>query len=337
MSLVTLTQSLTVGHDLSAEQMSQAVSQIMAGQAAADEVAEFLLALKRKGETATEIAGAARAVRAHMTQVRSAHSDLLDTCGTGGDGSGTFNISTAAALVAAAAGAHVAKHGNRSVSSKSGSADVLRELGVNVEASLAQVERCLDEAGICFCFAPVMHPAMKSVAEVRRQLGVPTVFNLLGPLCNPANTPYQLLGVGRAELLAVMAEVMGQLGCRRSVVVSGSDGLDEVSLAAPTNVRIVTTAGIETAVWQPADFGVATSRLDELVVAGPAQSAEYIRAVLAGDPGPARDIVVINAAAAVWTVGLEPTLKDAAARVASAIDRGQAESVLARLCATSHA
>lgn len=337
MSLVSLSHKLVDGTDLGATEISQAVSQIMEGSRPPQEVADFLLALRQKGETATEIAGAASAVRAHMTVVRSSHADLLDTCGTGGDGSSTFNISTAAALVAAAAGAHVAKHGNRSVSSKSGSADVLKELGVNVQASLAQVERCLEEVGICFCFAPVMHPAMKSVAEVRRQLGVPTVFNLLGPLCNPANTPYQLLGVGRPEMLQIMAEVVHQLGGQRTVVVSGTDGLDEVSLSVSTNVRVVTAQGIEDTMWAPTDFGIQPAGIDQLAVSGPEESAQRIRSVLNGVTGPVRDVVVINAAAAIWTVGLEPDLKSATARVQAAVDSGQAQSVLERLCQTSHA
>jgi anthranilate phosphoribosyltransferase len=326
-----LTNKLKTNSDLAAEEITAAISAIMAGSCPGEEVSGFLLALKDKGETATEIAGAARAVRQHMTHVKSSWTDLLDTCGTGGDDANTFNISTAAAIVAAAAGAHVAKHGNRSVSSKSGSADVLRELGVNVDASLEQVERCLQEVGICFCFAPVMHPAMKSVAEVRRQLGVPTIFNLLGPLCNPAQTPFQLLGVGQPGLLSLMAEVLHRLGCQRSVVVSGADGLDEISLAVETNVRVVTPQGIVEAVWSPNDFGVVPTSMESLIVDGPAQSANVIRGLLAGEPGPARDIVVLNAAAAIWTAGLEQTLSAAAERVCAAIVDQRATETLERL------
>lgn len=337
MSLKSLSEKLAQSMNLSAPEVGSAISQIIGGDCPTEDVAGFLLALNAKGETATEIAGAANAVRAQMTQIRSARSDLLDTCGTGGDGAGTFNISTAAAIVAAAAGAHVAKHGNRSVSSKSGSADVLRELGVHIDASLAQVEQCLEQVGICFCYAPVMHPAMKSVADVRRQLGVPTIFNLLGPLCNPAKTPYQLLGVGRPELLPLMADVLQQLGCQRSVVVSGSDGLDEVSLATATNVRIVTTAGIEEAIWSPPDFGLKSASMAALRVAGPAASAAVIRGVLDGVLGPARDVVAMNAAAAIWTVGLEPNLKSATDRALTAIQDGSASEILARLVQCSHA
>lgn len=333
--LIPLTSKIEAGSDLAADEMLAAISVIMKGDRSDQEIAGFLLALKAKGETATEIAGAARAVRQHMTQVSSDRDDLLDTCGTGGDGASTFNISTAAALVAAAAGARVAKHGNRSVSSKSGSADVLRELGVNIDADLVQVERCLDEVGICFCFAPTMHPSMKSVAQVRRQLGVPTIFNLLGPLCNPARTPFQLMGVGKQPLLPLMADVLQQLGCQRSVVVHGTDGLDEVTLAAATDIRIVTANGIEEATWSPADFGITATGLESLKVSGPEESASVIRQLLAGKAGPAQDIVVLNAAAALWTAGLASELTAAARLAREAISSGRALATLQRLAECS--
>jgi anthranilate phosphoribosyltransferase len=304
---------------------------IMAGEVADAEVGLFLTALGAKGETVEEMAGAASCLRSHMARIRSTRNDLLDTCGTGGDGAGTFNISTAAALVAAAAGAAVAKHGNRSMTSRSGSADVLAELGVNVDATLAQVERCLDELGICFCFAPLFHQSMKNVSRVRRELGVPTIFNLIGPLCNPVEAPFQLLGVGRPGLRPKLAAALRMLGTRRSLVVAGQDGLDELTLAATTDVSETTAAGIQEFAWTPRDFGLEFQDLNSITVDGPQASAEMIRGVLAGTPGPARDIVVMNAAAALWLVGTNSDLPGCADRAAEAIDRGDAEDLLRRL------
>ena len=229
--------------NLTMSEMSGVIDGIMRGQWSEADIAELLLALREKGETVDEVAGAAQALRAHMTPIRTVRRGVLDTCGTGGDRSGTFNISTAAALVTAAAGVPVAKHGNRGITSRSGSADVLAALGVNIEAPVAVVERCLDELGICFCFAPQLHPSMKHVAAVRRQLGVPTIFNILGPLCNPAAAPFQLLGVGRPPLRPLLAAALARLGTQRAAVVSGADGLDEVTLAAATHVTLVTGDG----------------------------------------------------------------------------------------------
>ncbi len=229
---------------LSADEMSAAIDVMMQGRCREQEIADLLLALRAKGETVDEIAGAALAMRKHMTRIRTSRSGVIDTCGTGGDASGTFNISTGAALVAAAAGVPVAKHGNRSVTSKSGSADVLAALGVDIEAPVEVVERCLEQVGICFCFAPLLHPAMRHVAPVRKRLGVPTVFNLLGPLCNPAAAPYQLMGVGRGPLRPLLAAALQRLGSQRAVVVCGRDGLDEVTLADETEVSDVTPEGV---------------------------------------------------------------------------------------------
>src|SRR5262245_43141872 len=227
---------LAAGENLSLDEMSAAIDAVMEGRCAAEQIGLLLTGLRLKGETVEEVAGAALAMRRHMTPIRSSREGIVDTCGTGGDRSATFNISTAAALVTAAAGVPVAKHGNRRVTSRTGSADVLQQLGVNIEASVGVVEKCLDELGICFCFAPLLHPAMKQVAEVRRQLGVPTIFNLLGPLTNPASAPFQVIGVGRPELRALLAEALDMLGTRRAIVVRGDDGLDEVTLAGPTQV-----------------------------------------------------------------------------------------------------
>jgi anthranilate phosphoribosyltransferase len=331
----TVIQRVRRGESLSQDEMTATFDDIMAGTWPAAELAEFLTALRAKGETVAEIAGAAQALRRHMTPIRTARRGVLDTCGTGGDGSATFNISTAAALVAAAAGVPVAKHGNRSITSRSGSADVLAALGVNIEASVATVERCLAEVGLGFCFAPQLHPAMRHVSAVRRTLGVPTIFNLLGPLCNPASAPYQLLGVGRAPLRPLLAAALGRLGTQRAAVVHGGDGLDEVTLGAPTMVTEVTAAGQSERTWQPEDFGMVRGELAALRVAGPADSATAIRAVLAGQPGPHRTIVVMNAAAALWTVGRDASLRECAAQAAAAIDSGAAARVLADLVRVS--
>ncbi len=317
------------------EQTSAVMDQIMSGECPPNELGLLLMALRAKGESVDEIAGAAATLRRHMVSIHTSRENLLDTCGTGGDHSGTFNISTAAALVAAAAGAHVAKHGNRSVTSKSGSADVLMALGVNVEADTGRVETCLNQLGIGFCFAPLLHPAMKRVAEVRRQLGVPTIFNLLGPLCNPAGAPFQLLGVGRADIQQRMAQAARRLGTIKAVVVHGEDGLDEVTLSAATRVLEATAAGVREFTWLPEDFGLSRADRSALLVGTPQESADRIRQVFAGERGPSRDIVVLNAAASLWTVGLAVSPISAAERAAAALDSGAAERLLSRLAAVS--
>jgi anthranilate phosphoribosyltransferase len=321
---------LSAGQDLSLAEMTEVIDQVMSGAVPPGAIAVLLTALRAKGETVDEIAGAALAMRRHMTPIRTRRMGLVDTCGTGGIGSDLFNISTTAAIVAAAAGVPVAKHGNRSITSKSGSADVLAALDVNVDAPPAVVERCLDELGICFCFAPHMHPAMKHVAPVRKQLGVPTIFNLLGPLCNPADAPFQLLGVGKRELHETMAAVLARLGTARAAVVHGTDGLGEISLAAPTEVIEVRGGEVRRFTWHPEDFGVATSSLEGLQVDGAAASAAIVRQVLDGQPGRARDIVVLNAAAALWVAGTDPSTTACAERAAAAIDQGAAKRLLAR-------
>jgi anthranilate phosphoribosyltransferase len=319
------------GGNLSMEQMADAMGQIMDGECCEDQISRLLVSLHRKGETVAEVAGAAAAMRRRMTPIRSVRPDLIDTCGTGGDGSRTFNISTAAALVAASAGAAVAKHGNRAATSRSGSADVLAALGVNVEADVSRVERCLQELGVCFCFAPLLHSAMKHVAAVRKRLGTPTIFNILGPLVNPASAPFQLLGVGRAELQPLLAEALLMLGTRRAAVVHGADGLDEVTLGGPTDVIEISDGRLRRLQWQPADFGLEPAGRETMLVSGPAESAEVIRQILAGQKGPPRNIVVANAAAALWTVGKSPSLSECVRQAQQAIDDGAARSLLARL------
>ena len=330
-SIEPLLTHVAKGGNLSLDEMTAAVDGIMRGEWPETRIAELLVGLREKGETVDEVAGAAAAMRRHMTPIRTHHENVVDTCGTGGIASGIFNVSTSTALVAAAAGAVVAKHGNRRVTSKSGSADVLAELGVNVRADIECVTDCLDELGICFCFAPLCHAAMKHVAPVRQRLGLPTIFNLLGPLTNPAGARHQLLGVGRDELRPLLAAALARLGTNRAFVVHGSDGLGEITIAAETRVTEVRDGRLIEHVWSPAEFGIERSSLDELSVEGPAASAGMIRQVLAGHRGPAHDIVVVNAAAVLWLVGKAGSLSAAARQAAEAIDSGAAAALLERL------
>jgi anthranilate phosphoribosyltransferase len=316
------------GQNLTAEEMEQVVGTLLEGKVPDKEIAVLLTALRAKGETADEIVGAARAMRRHMTPIRTTRKNLIDTCGTGGVGSDLFNISTAAAIVVAAAGVPVAKHGNRSVTSKSGSSDVLAALGVNVDASVEIVERCLNELGICFCFAPKLHPAMKYVAAVRKALGFATIFNLLGPLCNPAGARQQLLGVGKRELAQTMAEVLARLGTEHAVVVHGTDGMGEVSLSAPTEAIEITGNELKHFTWQPLDFGLSVAARDALRIADAEASAALIRRVLGGERGPPRDVVVLNAAAALWIAGVDLSPRVCVERAAAAIDGDEAQRLL---------
>ncbi len=319
---------LKSGQSLTDGDARDAVSTMMTGEAPRELVSAWLLALREKGETAAEVAGAAQAMREAMIKLPANRKGLIDTCGTGGDGSGAFNISTAAAIVAAAAGASVAKHGNRSISSKSGSADVLSILGVKIDCSVETASRCLDELGICFCFAPNFHPAIKHVGPIRKELGVPTVFNLLGPLANPAGVQRQVLGVGKAKFRPLIAEAMRILGAERVAVVHGDDGIDEVSLSAPTSVTLVEGVQVTELKWRPEDFGISTSDRAALMVDGPEQSAERILSVLDGESGPCRDVVLLNAAAALWVDGKSANLKACASWAAEAIDSGAATKLL---------
>ncbi len=325
------------GENLSIEVMSDAIEAIMSGQCNDQEIGLLLTGLRMKGETVEEIAGAAQAMRRHMIPLRSSRSGLLDTCGTGGDGHGTFNVSTAAAIVTAAAGVPVAKHGNRSASGSSGSSEALTALGVNVEADLSVVESCLDELGLCFCYAPLFHESMKHVAHVRRLLGFPTIFNLLGPLANPAGADFHLLGVGFSEYRTMMAEALAILGTKRATLVRGEDGLDEVTIAGKTAVSHLNSGSPEELIWEPSDFGLPTSSLENFLVQDAADSAKIIRGVLAGEHSGARDIVVMNAAAALWTAGVADDLKECAQRAAEAIDSKAAQTLLQRLAERTNA
>jgi anthranilate phosphoribosyltransferase len=348
----TLLGRVAGGENLSMTEMSAAVDAIMRGDWSDAQIGILLTGLAAKGETVDEIAGAALAMRTHMTPIRSRYIELLDTCGTGGGGSAMFNVSTTAAIVAAAAGVPVAKHGNRSITSRSGSADVLAELGVNVAATVPQVEACLNELGLCFCYAPLAHPSMKHVAAVRKQLGIRTIFNILGPLVNPARATHQLLGAGRLVLRPLLAGAMARLGTQRTLVVSGEDGLGDVTLAGVTQVTEVTevlAASLATRgevpgqgetlrdfTWTPEDFGLTRQPLEGLAVDSPAQSAAIVRQILDGIHGPARDLVILNAAAGLIAFGNTNDPKTAAAEAAIAIDSGAAETLLTRLAKRSH-
>jgi anthranilate phosphoribosyltransferase len=331
MSIDSVLGRLVAGEDFTLEEMADCLGSVMRGEWTDGQLGLLLTALAEKGETVEEIAGAALALRRTLTPIRSSREGLLDTCGTGGDGSGTFNISTATAIVAAAAGVPIAKHGNRSITSRTGSADVLKALGVNIEAPVATVERCLEELGLCFCFAPLLHPAMRHVANVRRQLGRPTIFNILGPLTNPASAPFQLLGVGKRHVHEKLADALALLGTQRAAVVHGEDGLDEVTLAAKTRVILVGEGPPKSLTWSHEEFGLAPIDPAALLVDGPEASAAMIRGILNGQPGPPRDIVFANAATALWLVGKTPDLKSGVARAAEAIDAGAAKELLAKL------
>jgi anthranilate phosphoribosyltransferase len=311
--------------------MIEAVRDLVAGKVDETRAAAFLTALRFKGETAPEIAAAALVLREQMVRLVPVNGPVLDTCGTGGDDSGTFNISTAAALVAAGAGIPVVKHGSRAVSSRSGSADVLRELGVNVEGGPEWAQRCLDRSGLAFCFAPHFHHGMAHVSALRRKLGVRTIFNLVGPLANPANAPYQLLGVGKPDLLDPLAGALAELGTRQAVLVCSVDGLDEVSLSAPTRVRIVRGDEYESRDWTPAEFGLGEVAISEIKAAGPAESAAIIRRVLDNEGGPARRMVLANAAAALWAAEAVKTLREGVERADAALASGHARSILEQL------
>ena len=328
---------LQLHQDLTRQQMREAIGYLLSGIAQDDEIASFLGGLALKGETADELAGAAEAMRDSMVRIHTQRHPVVDTCGTGGDGSKTFNISTAAALALAASGVAVAKHGNRKITSSTGSADVLAELGVNLEAPPAVAEKCLNDLGICFCFAPFFHPAMKHVGKVRTQLGHPTIFNRLGPLSNPALADCQVLGVGAESLQDAMASTLQLLGTRRSLVVRGEDGVDEISIAGPTRVLEVTPTKISEHHWEPADFGLATAIRDDLFADSPATSAACIRECLSGRLGPKRDVVLINAAAGMWLTGKHADLKDCVGEIAEAIDTGRAGQLVQDLGQLTHA
>jgi anthranilate phosphoribosyltransferase len=325
------------GQDLTMDQMAETVGIIMEGKSTEDQISRLLVSLHKKGESVEEVAGAAVAMRRLMTPIHTNRDDVVDVVGTGGDASRTFNISTAAALVTAAAGVPVAKHGNRAMTSRSGSADVLAELGVNIKADVPVVEACLNELGICFCFAPLLHQAMKHVSHVRKKLGTPTIFNILGPLANPAGASMQLLGVATPELQTIMSEALLLLETKRALVVHGAGGLDEVSLSGTTQVIEIQEGHQHGLEWNPEDFGMVQTPLDELRVDSPAQSAQRIRGILQGKPGPALDIVVANAAAALWLAGRGSTVGGCVPLATEAIESGAVADLLAKLAEKTNA
>jgi anthranilate phosphoribosyltransferase len=324
------------GHSLSLEEAEMTMDEIMQGQATPAQIAGFLIALRTKGETVTEITGCARAMRRAAICVSPKTSSLIDTCGTGGDESGTFNISTTTAFVVAGAGLAVAKHGNRSVSSKSGSADLLTAIGVNISLSPAQVATCIDEIGIGFLFAPHLHPAMKYAGGPRRELGVRTVFNILGPLSNPANANVQLVGVYDPVLTELLARVLKALGSRAAFVVHGSDGLDELTITGTNRISHFGTGpedlDVVTESLDPRDLGFSLAPAATLRGGEPEENARITHAILSGaDHGPRRDIVLLNAAAALLVGGATGSLRDGVARAARSIDSGAAFDKLQEL------
>jgi anthranilate phosphoribosyltransferase len=319
------------GGALSRAEMEELFGRLMDGELAEPLQAALLVALAMKGESVAELAGAAAAMRRRVRAIPHARDGVLDTCGTGGDGKGTFNISTAAALVAAAAGAPVAKHGNRSVSSRSGSADVLTALGVQVEVEPAAAGRSLDEIGIAFLFAPRLHPAMRQVMPVRQALGVRTTFNLLGPLTNPAGATRQLLGVYAADRVEVMAGVLAELGTEHALVVHGSDGLDEITLSGPTRVAQVLDGRVTLSEVTPEDFGFERCAVEALAGGTPERNAELMQGLLAGRPGALRDVTLINAGAALVVAGLAADWRQGVERARGAIDTGAAAAKLEAL------
>jgi anthranilate phosphoribosyltransferase len=332
----TLIEKLGRREDLTTDEAAEAMAVIMRGDAAPAQIAGLLVALTMKGERPAELVGLARTMRAEAVSLSRPVEDVFDTCGTGGDRSGTFNISTAAALVVAACGVAVAKHGNRSVSSRCGSADVLEALGVNVSARPDVVERCLSEVGIAFFFAPTFHPAMRHAAQARKDLGVRTAFNLLGPLTNPARAARQIVGVPRPELTELIARALLLLGSVRAWVVHGADGLDELSTTGHTKVSECRDGAVQTFYVHPADYGLAKSSRDALLGGDAADNAHRIREILGGADGPPRHIVLLNAGAALFIAGRVDSVRAGIAAAAGALDSGQARTVLARLVEASH-
>lgn len=323
--------------DLTEAEAAEAMAAIMDGRALPSQIAALLIALSMKGERPAEIVGFARTMRERAVKVRQPDRLVVDTCGTGGDRAHTFNVSTVAALVVAANGVVVAKHGNRSVSSRCGSADVFEQLGVRIDAEPASVERTLERAGISFFFAPTFHPSMRHAGPTRRELGVRTAFNLLGPLTNPAGATRQIVGVPRPELTELVARALGMLGSERAWVVHGADGLDEISTTGYTKISEARDGWVRTFYLHPMEAGLPKATAESLKGGDPAENADIARRVLAGQQGPARDIVLLNAGAMLLVAERVRDLRDGIAAAARAIDSGKASAILDRLVAESHA
>lgn len=317
--------------DLSKHEAYECFREIMSGKASDAVIASFLTALRMKGEISQEIAGAALAMREMSTKIETIHSNVIDTCGTGGDGLGTFNISTASAIVASAAGAVVAKHGNRAVSSKCGSADVLKALGVNIELEKEQVESCLNEVKIAFLFAPKLHGAMKYAMPVRKELGMRTVFNVLGPLTNPAGAQRQVLGVFRRGLTETLAHVLLDLGTEKALIVHGDGGMDELSTIGETRISEIDNGTVRTYSFSHNSVGIPAASLSELNGGDIETNKQIIETVLNGKKSAPRDIVVLNAGAAVFVAGIAGTLAEGVQRAQQAIDSGTAHQKLKEL------
>ena len=319
------------GENLSRQEAQESMQAIMTGQASEAQIGGLLTALRIKGETSEEIAGFAETMRSHTVKVECSQSDLLDTCGTGGDRKGTFNISTTVAFVVAGAGASVAKHGNHGVSSSSGSADVLKALGVRIDLPAQNIAAVIEDVHIGFLYAPTFHPAMKYAGKPRRELGFRTVFNVLGPLTNPLSAGRQLLGVYDRSLTQKLAEVLLQLQTRRAMVVHGLDGLDEISASAPTQVSEVVDGTIRSYLIDPAEYGLPKSGLDDISGGTPEENAHIVRRILQGQPGARRDLVVLNAAAALVVAEKAADIREGMVLAARSIDSGAAQAKLERM------
>ena len=332
-----LLEKLQRREDLTVDEAAAAMEAVMEGRALPSQIAALLVALAMKGERPAEIVGLARTMRARATKLSRSYAPVFDTCGTGGDRSDTFNVSTVAALVLAGCGVRVAKHGNRSVSSRCGSADLFEALGVNVAAEPAGVERCLAEAGIAFFFAPTFHPSMRHAAPTRKELGVRTAFNLLGPLTNPAQASRQIVGVPRPELTELVAKSLALLGSERAWVVHGADGLDEISTTGYTKISECRDGRVRTFYLHPADVALPRRDVQALRGGDATRNAAIARAVLAGEAGAPREIVLLNAGAALFVAGRVDGIRDGLALAAEAIDSGRAAAALEDLRRLSHA
>ena len=324
----TVLEKLTRREDLTADEASAAMTEVMEGRATPAQIAGFLVGLAMKGERPVELVGLARTMRAHAVTLSRTFDGVFDTCGTGGDRSGTFNISSATAVVVAACGVRVAKHGNRSVSSACGSADVFSELGVETAAAASVVEHCFDQAGIAFFFAPTFHPAMRHAAQARRDLAIRTAFNLLGPLTNPAGATRQLVGVPKPEFTELLARALQLLGSERAWVVHGADGIDEISTTGYTKISECRGERVSTFYVHPADFGIAKTAPAMLKGGDAATNAAIIRRLLQGERSPARDVVLLNAGAALFIAGRSSSVREGIERAAAALDRGDAVRTL---------
>jgi len=330
-----LIDKLTRHEHLTADEAAAAMTEVMEGRASPSHIAALLVGLAMKGEQPAEIVGLARAMRASAVPVATRYTDVFDTCGTGGDKSGTFNISSCAALVVAACGVRVAKHGNRSASSQTGGADVYEALGVRITAPSSVVERCLADAGIGFFFAPTFHPSMRHAAPIRRELGIRTAFNLLGPLTNPAGAVRQLVGVSRPEFTELLARALLLLGSNRAWVVHGADGIDELTTTGYTKISECRNGAVNTFYLHPADVGLPKAAVGALKGGDARANAAIIERVLGGDRGPARDVVLLNAGAALFIAGAAASVPDGIAQSARALDNGDAKRTLERLVSIS--